>query len=66
MIDWTEYTTESYPAKSGLYMRANEVGYVESLWYMAEKNSLGNWENDEGTMITGTTHWAELPAGPGK
>ena len=64
MIKWIEYTTANYPAKSGLYMRANKSGLVESCWYVAAKGSCGCWENDEGCLIVKTSHWAELPAPP--
>ena len=65
MAEWVEYTTVSFPGESGHYLRANKAGVVESCWYMAEKKGCGWWENDEGCLLVETTHWAELPAGPG-
>ena len=66
MLKWIEYTAVSFPATSGLYMRANKSGLVESCWYVHEKGGCGWWENDEGCLIVGTTHYSELPDGPGK
>ena len=64
MLKWIEYTTVSFPVTSGLYMRANKSGLVESCWYVHEKGGCGWWENDEGCLIVGTTHYSELPEGP--
>ena len=64
-IDWQEYTAGSYPPESGWYLRWNEnLCDVETLFYVEGKGDDKWWENDEGSLITGTTHWAELPAGP--
>ena len=65
MIEWIECTTESRPGMSGEYLRYNGK-IVESCHYIRGHGDDGWWENDEGCLIAGTTHWAELPAGPGK
>ena len=62
---WIEYNTSSRPDSSGLYLRTNGV-IVESLQYVAQGLFDGWWENDEGCLVDGTTHWAYLPELPDK
>jgi len=61
-MDWVEFTTESQPPERGLYLRTNGT-VVETLWFDFDGTG-GWWENDEGSLICGTTHWAVLPAPP--
>ena len=61
-MDWIEFTTESQPPERRLYLRTNGI-IVETLWFNFDGTG-GWWENDEGLLISGTTHWAALPAPP--
>jgi hypothetical protein len=61
-MEWNEYTTENMPTCSGEYLRTNG-SIVESLHFVKYGDD-GWWENDEGSIIDGTTHWMDLPSPP--